>query len=154
MCFRDFCVAFIVPHDVGDAKYHTNRDAEESETADACRPAPSLLKDNGECREHHVHGAVYNGHVQAQEEHNGLPEQEFPRPRQGRPELFAHRARGLSDIELAKVDLAGDFGELGCAQTQQSWRVCFGHSEDNAQPHNAGKDGHQPLEPTPSGGIA
>ena len=71
-------VALVVGDGVGDGGEHAGGDAEEGEAADAGAPAAVLLEDDGEGGEHHVEGAVDDGHVDAEEEDDGFAEEENP----------------------------------------------------------------------------
>ena len=71
-------VALVVGDGVDDGGEHADGDAEEGEAADAFAPAAFLLEDDGEGGEHHVKGAVDDGHIDAEEEDDGFAEEENP----------------------------------------------------------------------------
>lgn len=78
---RDAVVALVVGDGVDDGGEHADCDAEEGQAADALAPASFLLEHDGESGEHHVQGAVDDGHVDAEEQNDGFAEEKNPRTR-------------------------------------------------------------------------
>ena len=74
----DPVVPLVFGDGVDDGGEHADCDAEEGEATDALAPASFLPEHDGEGGEHHVEGAVDDGHVNAEEEDDGFAEEEDP----------------------------------------------------------------------------
>ena len=147
-------VAPVVRDDVREREHEADGDADEGQAADALAPAAPALEDDGEGREAQVQRPVHDGHVNGDDGDDGLADEEDPGAGQRR--LQRLRDRGLLTAALLQhrdVLPAGEFRQLGGAVAQDDGRVGLGHDEGGDDPHDAGEEGHDPLQPAPADGL-
>ena len=116
-------VSFIIVNGVSDGDEHADHHAQEWKPTDTRGPASRLLVHDGERGEEHVQRAVDDGHVDGQQEHDGLAEEQDPRAQEGRPEGVADADFTLLGIHPTDVHFPRDFRELLCALAQENGRV-------------------------------
>lgn len=133
---------------------HAHGNTDEGQTADTGLPAPALLEDDGERGEAEIQRAVDDGHVDGGEQDDRLAEQQDPGARHGHLHLAADALLGLALVQLGDVDLARLLGEGDCALSQQHGCVRLGVNERVDDPEDAGEDGRQALDPSPTLGLA
>ena len=146
-------VALVVPDAVNDGDNHTDGHTKEGKTANTRAPAAVLLVDDGERTEQHVESSVNDGHVDADEEDDGLLEQQDPGTRERSLEDLAEGGRALVDIATALVDLSSALRELGGTLAKNDRGVGLREEEAANDPEDTGEDGHDTLNPAPANGL-
>lgn len=121
---------------------HADADAEEGEACDSCGPVAGLLVDDGVGCEVEVEDAVDEGHVEGEEEEDGLGAEHEPWADEAVAELFLGAVAG------------GDFAcaaEFAGLLLQEICRVCLGEEEDDCGVDDAADDEDDPEVPAPGG---
>lgn len=67
-------VPLVIPDAVCNGEEHSNHNAQEGKRADTLVPAAGPLENDGVGGEKHVQGSINDGHVQRQQEDDGLAE--------------------------------------------------------------------------------
>jgi hypothetical protein len=147
-------VALVVPNAVSYGDDHTDSHTKEGKAANTRTPAAVLLVDNWERAKQHVESSVNDGHVDADEEDNGLLEQQDPGTRKRSLEDLAKGGWALVDITATLVDLSSALGKLGGTLAENDRGVGFGEEEAANDPENTGEDGHDTLNPAPADSLA
>lgn len=147
-------VSVVVENGSNGGNGHTNGNTKEGETADTRAPATALLENNGESGEAHVEGTVDDGHVERDEEDDGLLEKKLPGPHEGNLELVANGLGRLALLKLRDVNLAGFLAQSSSALTKQDGGICLGVGQSAGDPDDTGEDGNQSLNPSPAFRLA
>lgn len=111
-------IPLIIKNRVRDSGHHAHADTQECQSANTRTPPADFLKDDGESGEEHVQRAVDNGHVDGEQQDNGLAKEEDKGPREGRLEGFAEADTALLGVGLRAVAFARELGELGGAAAE------------------------------------
>lgn len=147
-------VSVVVKNGSNGGNGHTNGNTKEGETTDTRAPATALLENNGESGEAHVEGAVDDGHVERDEEDNGLLEKKLPGSQKGNTELVANGLGRLALLKLGNVNLAGLLAQSSSALAKQDGGICLGVGQSAGNPDDTGEDGDQSFNPSPAFRLA
>ena len=146
----EFAVVGRLEEDDDDAGgEHAGDGAEEGQAADARVEAVDLLEDDGVGGEEEVEQPVNEGHVDAQQEHDGFRGEDAQRP----AEVLAHEFRHVHfDFLLLGVDapVLGTAPQLRGFLDQDHGRVGFLQEEEIEQEREEAHDGDDVFRPAPA----
>lgn len=143
-------VVLVVPDGEGYGEEHTDHDTQEGQATNALAPATVDLVDDRESGEEHVESAVDDGHVDGEEQHNGLLEEQDPGTRQGGLEGLDERRAATLVVHLANVDLTSHLGQLSSTLTQQNGGVGLGDEDGAHDPEKTREGGQEAHDPAPA----
>ena len=135
--------------DDSDAEDDADGDAEEGEGAEAEAPAALLLEGDGVGFEEEVDHPVHEGHVERDEQEDGLEEEHLPRA----VEVFGHDFAAVDAVFVeGGVDgpVFGRVPAFGRAALQDHGRVGLGAELQRHEPEEAVQDERQPGCPSPA----
>lgn len=128
----------------------SHRERDEHEARLAVRVALAALEDDGVGDEEHVEKTVEDRHVERDEQHDELAEQELEGPNQ--EDGHALREGTLVEIALGHVRVVtGLLAEVLGAATEDGGCVGLLDGEGDEDPDDEGQDELDPVEPAPAG---
>jgi hypothetical protein len=147
----DFPVARVVPKNVEDGNNKAYSNTKECEAANTLGPPARLLEDDGEGGEEHVKGTVDDGHVDREQEDDGLPQEQDPGAGDGDLEGFRW---GLlvcigPALQATTVDSARALREVLGSLLKKHGSVGFWDEKGADDPNDAGEDRFHTLNPPP-----
>ena len=127
-------------------------DGDEHEARGARRVALALLVHDRIRDEEHVQQAVQNAHVDGDEKHDELREEQLQRAHHEDAQTLGHRSR--VQVLLGDVPgLARGLAQLPGAVGEDGGCVGLGDGEGDEDPDDEGEDELDPVEPAPAGCV-